>query len=78
MKIGIEDFNSKLEREDIFKLTIKNKSLYQDSKYNGARIVNFTISKNLVVKRTLFLHTNLHADNLNNVSREASRYFRKN
>jgi hypothetical protein len=40
MKIAVEDFNSKLQREDIFKLTIENKSLHQDSKYNGVRIVN--------------------------------------
>ena len=34
MKIAVEDFNSKLEGEDIFKLTVENKSLHQDSKYN--------------------------------------------
>ena len=50
MKICVEDFNSKLEREDIFKLTIENKSLHQDSKYNGVRIVNFTTPKNLVLR----------------------------
>jgi hypothetical protein len=60
MKIAVEDFNSKLERENIFKLTIENKSLHQDSKYNGVRIVNLTTSKNLVVKSTLFLHRKLY------------------
>jgi predicted Zn-dependent protease with MMP-like domain len=60
MKTGVEDFNSKLGRDDIFKLTIENKSLHQDSKYNGVRIVNFTRSKTVVVKNRLFLHRNLH------------------
>jgi len=60
MKITVEDFNSKLEREDISKPTIENKSLHHDSKYNDVRIVNFTTPKYLVVKNTLFLHRNLH------------------
>ena len=36
------DFNSKLGREDILKLTIGNDSLHQDSNDNGISIVNFT------------------------------------
>ena len=43
-------------RQNIFKLTIGNESLHQDSNDNGVRIVNFATSKNLVVKSTLFLH----------------------
>jgi hypothetical protein len=35
------DFNAKVGRENIFKLTIGNESLYQDNKYNSVRIVNF-------------------------------------
>jgi hypothetical protein len=34
------DFKTKLEREEIFKLTIGNESLHQDSNDNGVRIVN--------------------------------------
>jgi hypothetical protein len=44
MKILLEDFTAKLEREDIFKPTIGNGSLHQDSNANGVRIVNFTTS----------------------------------
>ena len=36
-------------KENIFKLTIGNKSPHQDSNYNGVRIVNFATSKNPVV-----------------------------
>jgi len=43
-------------REDIFKLTVGNETLYQDSKCEGVRIVNFSTSENLVVKSTKFLH----------------------
>jgi len=44
----------------IFKLTIGNESLHQDSNDNGVRIVNFATSKNLVVKSTMFPHRNIH------------------
>jgi hypothetical protein len=35
-------------------------SLHQDSNDNGVRIVNFTTSKNLVVKSTMFPRGNIH------------------
>jgi exonuclease III len=51
MKILLGDFNAKLGREDIFKPTIGNESLHENSNDNGVRVVNFATSKNLVVKR---------------------------
>jgi len=45
---------------NIFKPTIGNDSLHQDSNNNGVRIVNFATSKNLVVKSTMFPHRNIH------------------
>jgi len=56
MKILLGDFNAKVGRENIFKPTIENESLHQDSKNNGVRIVNFATSKNLVVKITMLQH----------------------
>ena len=41
MKIILRDFNAKVGRENIFKLTVGNESLHQDSNDNGVRIVNF-------------------------------------
>jgi len=55
MKILL-DFNAKVGRENIFKLTFGNDSLHQDSNDNGVRIVNFATSKNLVVKSMMFPH----------------------
>ena len=46
--------------ENIFKPTIGNESLHQDSNDNGFRIVNFATSKNLAVKSTMFPHRNIH------------------
>ena len=58
--ILLGDFNAKVGRENIFKPTIGNESLHQDSNDNGVRIVNFATSKNQVVKSTIFPHRNIH------------------
>ena len=47
MKILLGDFNAKVGREIIFKPTIGQESLQQDSKDNGFRQVKFATSKNL-------------------------------
>jgi hypothetical protein len=44
-KILLKDSNVKLVREDIFKPTIENESLNQDSNDDGVRIVNFATAK---------------------------------
>jgi hypothetical protein len=43
------DFNAKVGREDIIKLTIGNESLHEISDYNGFRVVNFATSKNVLM-----------------------------
>jgi hypothetical protein len=40
MKILLGDFNAKVGREDIFKLTIGNESLHEINNDNGFRVVN--------------------------------------
>ena len=40
MKILLGDYNAKLGRENVFKPTIGNESLHQESNDNGVRIVN--------------------------------------
>jgi hypothetical protein len=59
MKILL-DFNAKVGREDIFKLTTGNESLHEISIDNRIRAVNFATSKNLIVKSTMFSHCNIH------------------
>ena len=41
-------------RENIFKPTVGNESLHQDSNDNGDRLVNFATSKNLIIKSKMF------------------------
>ena len=45
IKIQLGDFNAKVGRENIFKPTIGNESLHQDSNDNGVRLVNFEHQK---------------------------------
>jgi hypothetical protein len=54
MKILLGDFNSKVGREDIFKLAIGNESLHEISNDNGVRVVNFATSKNLAAECMMF------------------------
>jgi hypothetical protein len=63
MKILLGDFNAKVGREDIFKLTIGNESLHEISNVNGVRLVNFATSKNPRVKSTMFPQHNIHKYN---------------
>jgi endonuclease/exonuclease/phosphatase family metal-dependent hydrolase len=61
MKILLGDFNSKVNREDIFKPTIW-KSLHKiaRSNENGVMVVNSATSKNLIAKITMLSHRNIH------------------
>jgi hypothetical protein len=56
IKILLGDFNVKVGREDILKLTTGNENLHAISNDNGVRTVNFVTSKNLAVKSTMFSH----------------------
>ena len=57
MNILLGDFDTKVGREYIFKPAKENGSLHHD---NGAIIVNFASSRNLVVKNKMFLHRDNH------------------
>jgi len=63
IKIILEDFNAKLRRQTIFKPTIRNESLHEDSNVNGVVIVNFDTTKILIFKSTMFLHRSFHKYN---------------
>jgi endonuclease/exonuclease/phosphatase family metal-dependent hydrolase len=60
MKILLGDFNANVGKEDIFKPIIGNESLHKIIADNGVRLVNFSTSKNLRVKSTMFPHHNIH------------------
>jgi len=49
-KILLGDFNTKLGRVDIFKPTVGNESLHQDSNGNSVRIANVNVVMNLRIQ----------------------------
>jgi hypothetical protein len=60
MKILLGDFNAKIGRQNVFKPTIGKESPHQESNDNGATIIHFATSKNLVVKSTMFPHRKIY------------------
>jgi len=60
MKSLLGDFHAKVGRENIFKPTIGNVSLNQDSNDNIVTVINFTTLKNLSVKNMMFPRRNIH------------------
>jgi hypothetical protein len=72
VKSLLGDFNTKLGREDIFKLTVANERLHEGNNVNGVRAVNFATSKNLVVKSKMLPHQNI--DNYTRTSPDGKTY----
>jgi hypothetical protein len=54
----LDEFNGKVGRENIFKLTIGSESLHEICNDNG--VVNFATTRNLVVKSTMLPHRKIH------------------
>jgi hypothetical protein len=59
MNILLGDLNAKVGGENI-KPTIGNESIHEISNDRGVRVVNFAISKDLIVKSTMFPYRNIH------------------
>jgi hypothetical protein len=60
MKILLEDLNTKVSSEDIFKLTLGNETLHEISSDNEVKIVNVETHENLNGRSTMFPHRNIH------------------
>lgn len=63
VKIILGDFNAKIEKEIICRPTIGKESLHKGSNHNQTRLVNFVMTKNMVVSSTTFPQkdTNKHS-----------------
>jgi hypothetical protein len=60
MKILPGDLSAEVDREDICKPTVGNKSFHEVSNGNGVKVVNFATFKTLTVKNTMFPRCNIH------------------
>lgn len=59
-KIILEDFNSKVRKEEIYRPIIGKESLHILSNDNGNRLINFATPKGLRISSTFFPHKNIH------------------
>jgi hypothetical protein len=58
--ILLGDFNPKIGTADISRPTVGNKRLHKISNDNGVRVVDFATSKNLIIRRAIFPHCDIH------------------
>jgi exonuclease III len=60
IKMIIGDLNAKLGKEEIYKGTIGKQSLHTDSNDTGQRIIDFAMSRNIVISATCFPYKAIH------------------
>ena len=61
IKIILGDFIAKVCKESIYKPTIGNESLHNESN-NGIKMIQFSISNGLNVRSTTFPHKDIHKE----------------
>jgi hypothetical protein len=59
MKILIENFSVKGNKENVFKPTVWNETLHEISNHNRFKSSTLWISENLILKITMFPHRNI-------------------
>jgi len=62
IKIILGHFKAKAGKEYIYKPTIGNESLHNETNNNGIKIIQFGISKGFNVRSTTFPHKDIHRD----------------
>lgn len=60
VKIIIGDANAQVGKENIYLPTIGKHSLHNCSNDNGQRLIDFAVSKDMVIGSTMFPHKNIH------------------
>lgn len=62
MKILLGDFKAKIGQEVIYRPTIGKESLHKVPNDNGTRLINFAMTRNMVVSSTTFPHKDIHKE----------------
>jgi hypothetical protein len=62
IKIILGDFNTKVGKENLYKPTIGNESLHNETNDNGMKMIQFAICKGLNIRNTIFLPKDIHKE----------------
>jgi len=62
IKIIFGDFNAKVGKESIYKPTIGNESLHNETSNNRRKMIQFAISKGLNIRSAMFPHKDIHKE----------------
>jgi hypothetical protein len=62
IKIILGDFNAKVGKENVYKRTVGNESLHNETNNNGIKLIQFVISKGLNVRSTVFPHRDIQKE----------------
>lgn len=60
IKVTVGDFNAQVGKEVMFRPTIGKERLHDTSNDNGSKLINFAISRELVISSTYFPRKNIH------------------
>ena len=64
IKIVLGDFNAEVGKEGIYKPTIGNESLRNETNNNAIKMIQFAISEILSVRSSTFPHKDIHKETL--------------
>lgn len=56
------DLNAKFRHENVNKPALENHGVHQQSKNKGIQLLEFALSKNMLVNSTMFSHLRIHKD----------------
>jgi len=62
IKIMLGDFNAKVDKGSIYKPTIGNERLHNETNNNGIKMIQFAISNGLNVRSTMFPHKDIRKE----------------